>query len=192
MFSLLGKLLTGVMLTQASWSYKESLTTCVWQIRSTRQRIDSKGEAARLYCLTTLTCRSTDSQVASCFNRQVRRRGDPAIGASSTSGNRGRLQGQDYYTLSRAGITRLGDSSGDFTPLDRWEKEYAIFHEIKRLGEGLQGRDKARGYPLNHLDASIEMLASAGHFFIPYLCYVEKRGRQGIRPPPTFAEDPRF
>ncbi|CAM9277540.1 unnamed protein product [Ascophyllum nodosum] len=72
-------------------------------------------------------------EVASCFNGQVRRRGDPAIGASGTSGNRGRLQGQDYYTLSRAGITRLGDSSGDFTPLDRWEKEYAIFHEIKRI-----------------------------------------------------------
>ncbi|CAM9421489.1 unnamed protein product, partial [Hapterophycus canaliculatus] len=40
--------------------------------------------------------------------------------------------GWDYYTLSRAGITHLKDSSSDFTALDRWEREYALFHHIRR------------------------------------------------------------
>lgn len=45
--------------------------------------------------------------------------------------------GQDYYTLSRAGITHLKDSSSDFTALDRWEREYALFHQIRRFALGV-------------------------------------------------------
>lgn len=54
-------------------------------------------------------------------------------GAGGTGGGgKGRAQAQDYYTLSRAGITHLKDSSSDFTALDRWEREYALFHHIRR------------------------------------------------------------
>lgn len=53
-------------------------------------------------------------------------------GGGGGSGSQSRGQGHDYYTLSRAGITHLKDTSSDFTALDRWEREYALFHQIRR------------------------------------------------------------
>lgn len=60
----------------------------------------------------------------------VRVGGGGGVGGAGVGGH-GRVQ-QDYYTLSRAGITHLKDSSSDFTALDRWEREYALFHHMRR------------------------------------------------------------
>lgn len=71
-------------------------------------------------------------------SQSPQRGGGAAAGGNSGGGQgrggQGHGQGQDYYTLSRAGITHLKDSSSDFTTLDRWEREYALFHQIRRLG----------------------------------------------------------
>lgn len=71
-------------------------------------------------------------------NQSPQRGGGGAAGGNSGGGQgrggQGQGQGQDYYTLSRAGITHLKDSSSDFTTLDRWEREYALFHQIRRSG----------------------------------------------------------
>ncbi|CAN0078726.1 unnamed protein product, partial [Discosporangium mesarthrocarpum] len=48
-------------------------------------------------------------------------------------------QGQEYYTLSRAGIAYFKDTASEFTPLDRWEREYALFHLIRRCKQDIQG-----------------------------------------------------
>jgi len=40
---------------------------------------------------------------------------------------------QEYYTLSRSGITRFQESDSDFTPLDQWEREYALFNKMRGI-----------------------------------------------------------
>ena len=39
----------------------------------------------------------------------------------------------DYYTMSREGITHFGRDESEFTPLDQWEQEYAMFHQIREI-----------------------------------------------------------
>lgn len=39
----------------------------------------------------------------------------------------------DFFTMSPAGVTHTHDGCAEFTPLDRWEKEYRDFHELRRL-----------------------------------------------------------
>ncbi len=40
----------------------------------------------------------------------------------------------DYYTMSREGITHFCKSSeSEFTPLDKWEEEYSMFHKIRTI-----------------------------------------------------------
>lgn len=89
---------------------------------------------------------SFDRQAPPAVGAQAQREGEsqsPQRGGGAAAGGncnggqgrggQGQGPGQDYYTLSRAGITHLKDSSSDFTTLDRWEREYALFHQIRRL-----------------------------------------------------------
>ena len=40
----------------------------------------------------------------------------------------------DYYTMSKEGITHFCKSSeSEFTPLDKWEEEYSMFHKIRKI-----------------------------------------------------------
>jgi dynein heavy chain, axonemal len=39
----------------------------------------------------------------------------------------------DYYTMSREGITRFSNDQSDFTSLVEWEKEYALFNSIRKI-----------------------------------------------------------
>jgi dynein heavy chain, axonemal len=52
---------------------------------------------------------------------------------SSSSSSSGSKQSDTYYTLSRAGITHFRNSDSDFTSLDRWEREFILFHRIKSI-----------------------------------------------------------
>lgn len=46
-----------------------------------------------------------------------------------------------YYTMSRAGITHFRvNAESEFTPLDQWEREYFLFHRIRRVPFFLQYR----------------------------------------------------
>jgi hypothetical protein len=53
--------------------------------------------------------------------------------SSSSSGSSSSKQNDTYYTLSRAGITHFRNSDSDFTSLDRWEREFILFHRIKTI-----------------------------------------------------------
>jgi hypothetical protein len=39
----------------------------------------------------------------------------------------------DYFTLSCSGITHFVGADSDFTPLEQWEREYALFHRMRRI-----------------------------------------------------------
>ena len=39
----------------------------------------------------------------------------------------------DYYTMSREGITHFSADESEFTSLDTWESEYAMFHQIRTI-----------------------------------------------------------
>ncbi|KAH8072853.1 dynein light chain binding protein [Aureococcus anophagefferens] len=39
----------------------------------------------------------------------------------------------DYFTLSCSGMTHFTGVNSDFTPLHQWEREYGLFHEMRRI-----------------------------------------------------------
>ena len=39
----------------------------------------------------------------------------------------------DYYTVSSAGVTRFHGSRSNFTPLEQWEREYRLYHALRRV-----------------------------------------------------------
>lgn len=41
---------------------------------------------------------------------------------------------EDYYTLSCSGLTHFMGNSSDFTPLERWEREYYLFNKMRSIG----------------------------------------------------------
>jgi hypothetical protein len=45
----------------------------------------------------------------------------------------GQANPQDYYTLSREGITHFLANESDFTPLHIWEREFAQFNKIRKV-----------------------------------------------------------
>ncbi|GBG29459.1 Dynein heavy chain 1, axonemal [Hondaea fermentalgiana] len=40
---------------------------------------------------------------------------------------------EDYFTLSREGVTHFTDSQAEFTPMDLWEHEFRIFSKMKSI-----------------------------------------------------------
>ena len=40
---------------------------------------------------------------------------------------------KDYYTMSREGITRFSNDESEFTSLNEWEKEFALFNGIRKI-----------------------------------------------------------
>ena len=41
---------------------------------------------------------------------------------------------EDYYTLSCSGLTHFMGNASDFTPLERWEREYSLFNKMRSIG----------------------------------------------------------
>jgi dynein heavy chain len=41
---------------------------------------------------------------------------------------------EDYYTLSCSGLTHFMGNASDFTPLERWEREYFLFNKMRSIG----------------------------------------------------------
>ena len=39
----------------------------------------------------------------------------------------------DYFTMSQHGITHFKGATSEFTSLDRWEREYALFNRVRRI-----------------------------------------------------------
>ena len=39
----------------------------------------------------------------------------------------------DYFTLSCSGMTHFTGVNSDFTPLHQWEREYGLFHQMRRI-----------------------------------------------------------
>ena len=39
----------------------------------------------------------------------------------------------DFYTLSRAGVTHIVNGVAEFTPLDQWEQEYQLFGKVIQI-----------------------------------------------------------
>ena len=39
----------------------------------------------------------------------------------------------EYYTLSRAGITHFHGADSEFTPLDQWEREFSMFNKMREI-----------------------------------------------------------
>jgi hypothetical protein len=40
---------------------------------------------------------------------------------------------EDYYTMSRAGITHFCKGESEFTSLDNWEREFFLFNMIRKV-----------------------------------------------------------